>query len=173
MYKLQSCLISRWYDALVVKCKDEDLVKCEVVDGSELKIRRHLNVRGESATLQSITEKDWDDIKFGVDNKIDIYAVSLVKDAEVMHELKAYLKILCCSFMAMVSRGDLGAELPVDEVPSLQYHMKTLFGCVVVWEKLLYYSFWRNRRWEALYHALPMDHITGSKLHNKLEGEIN
>uniref|UniRef100_A0A161XTV0 pyruvate kinase n=1 Tax=Daucus carota subsp. sativus TaxID=79200 RepID=A0A161XTV0_DAUCS len=88
----------------VVKCKDEDLVKCEVVDGSELKSRRHLNVRGKSATLQSITGKDWDDIKFGVDNKIDFYAVSLVKDDE-----------------AMVARGDLGAELPVDEVPSLQY----------------------------------------------------
>ncbi|WOH01644.1 hypothetical protein DCAR_0521029 [Daucus carota subsp. sativus] len=104
----------------VVKCKDEDLVKCEVVDGSELKSRRHLNVRGKSATLQSITGKDWDDIKFGVDNKIDFYAVSLVKDDEVMHELKAYLKILCCSLQAMVARGDLGAELPVDEVPSLQ-----------------------------------------------------
>ncbi|WOH15766.1 hypothetical protein DCAR_0935311 [Daucus carota subsp. sativus] len=94
-----------WYDALVVKCKDEDLVKCEVVDGSELKSRRHLNVRGESATLQSITEKDWDNIKFGMDNKIDFYAVSFVKDAEV----------------AMVARGDLGVELPGDEVPSLQY----------------------------------------------------
>ncbi|WOG85946.1 hypothetical protein DCAR_0105139 [Daucus carota subsp. sativus] len=109
----------KWYDALVVKCKDEDLVKCEVVDGSELKSRRHLNVRGESATLQSITY--WDDIKFGVDNKIDFYAVSFVKDAEVVHELKAYLKILCCSFQAMVARGDLGVELPGDEVPSLQY----------------------------------------------------
>ena len=39
-----------------------------------------------------VTEKDWDDIKFGVDNKIDFYAVSFVKDAEVVHELKAYLK---------------------------------------------------------------------------------
>lgn len=37
-------------------------------------------------------EKDWDDIKFGVDNKIDFYAVSFVKDAEVVHELKKYLQ---------------------------------------------------------------------------------
>ncbi|KAL8148357.1 hypothetical protein AgCh_005653 [Apium graveolens] len=49
------------------------------------------------------TEKDWDDITFGVDNEVDMYAVSFVKDAE-----------------AMVARGDLGAELPVEEVPSLQ-----------------------------------------------------
>ncbi|KAG4998172.1 hypothetical protein JHK85_029611 [Glycine max] len=81
--------------SLVVKSKTEDSVKCEVVDGGELKSRRHLNVRGK--------KKDWDDIKFGVDNKVDFYAVSFVKDAQ-----------------AMVARGDLGAELPIEEVPLLQ-----------------------------------------------------
>ena len=40
---------------LVVKSKTEDTVSCEVVDGGELKSRRHLNVRGKSATLPSIT----------------------------------------------------------------------------------------------------------------------
>lgn len=129
--------------SLVVKSKTKDLVKCEVVDGGELKSRRHLNVRGKSATLPSITEKDWEDIKFGVDNKVDFYAVSFVKDAEVVHELKKYLKscdgdihvivkiesadsipnlhsIITASDGAMVARGDLGAELPIEEVPLLQ-----------------------------------------------------
>ena len=136
--------------SFMVKSKTEDSVKCEVVDGGELKSRRHLNVRGKSATLPSITgwslnfncchfyyfvnfslsssfllflvlpsrffshslsiglrgleeqqinyfswftaEKDWDDIKFGVDNKVDFYAVSFVKDAQVVHELKNYLQ---------------------------------------------------------------------------------
>lgn len=109
--------------SFMVKSKTEDSVKCEVVDGGELKSRRHLNVRGKSATLPSITgasvnllilfyhlshfshlvlcfncfydfsaEKDWDDIKFGVQNKIDFYAVSFVKDAKVVHELKDYLR---------------------------------------------------------------------------------
>ena len=41
--------------SLMVKSKTEELVKCEVVDGGELKSRRHLNVRGKSATLPSIT----------------------------------------------------------------------------------------------------------------------
>jgi hypothetical protein len=41
--------------SLVVKSKTKDLVKCEVIDGGELKSRRHLNVRGKSATLPSIT----------------------------------------------------------------------------------------------------------------------
>ena len=41
--------------SLLVKSKTQDSVKCEVVDGGELKSRRHLNVRGKSATLPSIT----------------------------------------------------------------------------------------------------------------------
>ncbi|KAL2922141.1 Plastidial pyruvate kinase 2 [Bienertia sinuspersici] len=129
--------------SLMVKSKTEDSVKCEVVDGGELKSRRHLNVRGKSATLPSITEKDWDDIKFGVDNGVDFYAVSFVKDAAVVHELKNYLKgcgadihvivkiesadsipnlhsIITAADGAMVARGDLGAELPIEEVPLLQ-----------------------------------------------------
>ncbi|KNA14594.1 hypothetical protein SOVF_105980 [Spinacia oleracea] len=129
--------------SFLVKSKTEDSVKCEVVDGGELKSRRHLNVRGKSATLPSITEKDWDDIKFGVDNGVDFYAVSFVKDAAVVHELKNYLKscgadihvivkiesadsipnlhsIITAADGAMVARGDLGAELPIEEVPLLQ-----------------------------------------------------
>ncbi|KAK6146423.1 hypothetical protein DH2020_020292 [Rehmannia glutinosa] len=50
-----------------------------------------------------VDDKDWEDIKFGVDNQVDFYAVSFVKDAK-----------------AMVARGDLGAELPIEEVPLLQ-----------------------------------------------------
>lgn len=125
--------------SLAVMSKNLDTVKCKVIDGGELKSRRHLNVRGKSATLPSITgifsctghgyvfllplfflikwillifkmselsfsmlltEKDWEDIKFGVANKIDFYAVSFVKDAKVVHELKDYLKskyLLCFS----------------------------------------------------------------------------
>ena len=41
--------------SLAVKSKTSDTVKCVVVDGGELKSRRHLNVRGKSATLPSIT----------------------------------------------------------------------------------------------------------------------
>ncbi|KAI3453428.1 hypothetical protein Pfo_010091 [Paulownia fortunei] len=129
--------------SLAVKSKTQDIVKCKVVDGGELKSRRHLNVRGKSATLPSITDKDWEDIKFGVDNQVDFYAVSFVKDAKVVHELKDYLKscnadihvivkiesadsipnlhsIISASDGAMVARGDLGAELPIEEVPLLQ-----------------------------------------------------
>ncbi|KAJ7534293.1 hypothetical protein O6H91_13G088400 [Diphasiastrum complanatum] len=129
--------------SFLVKEKTKNSVLCEVIDGGELKSRRHLNVRGKSATLPSITERDWEDIKFGVENGVDFYAVSFVKDAQVVYELKSYLEgcqadirvivkiesadsvrnlnsILEASDGAMVARGDLGAELPVEEVPLLQ-----------------------------------------------------
>ncbi|CAL9161627.1 unnamed protein product [Musa hybrid cultivar] len=129
--------------SLAGRSKTADTVKCKVIDGGELKSRRHLNVRGKSATLPSITEKDWEDIKFGVDNQVDFYAVSFVKDAKVIHELKDYLKscnadihvipkiesadsipnlqsIISASDGAMVAHGDLGAELPIEDVPLLQ-----------------------------------------------------
>lgn len=49
-----------------------------------------------SLTLSGLSvEKDWEDIKFGVDNEVDFYAVSFVKDAKVIHELKDYLRSKC------------------------------------------------------------------------------
>jgi hypothetical protein len=41
--------------------------------------RRHLNVRGKSATLPAITDKDWLDLKFGVESGVDAFALSFVK----------------------------------------------------------------------------------------------
>ena len=48
-------------------------------------------MRGKSANLPAITEKDWDDINFGVEMGLDYYALSFVRNAEVIYELKRYL----------------------------------------------------------------------------------
>jgi len=53
--------------------------------------RRHLNIRGKSANLPAITDRDWLDIKFGVDVGVDYYALSFVRNAEVIYELKHWL----------------------------------------------------------------------------------
>lgn len=50
-----------------------------MVDGGVMESRRHLNVRGKSATLPAITEKDWLDLKFGVEAGVDAFALSFVK----------------------------------------------------------------------------------------------
>ncbi|KAG5375104.1 hypothetical protein IGI04_039700 [Brassica rapa subsp. trilocularis] len=127
--------------SFMVKSKTKDSVKCEVVDGGELKSRRHLNA--EEKVQRYLQPLDWEDIKFGVENKVDFYAVSIVKDAQVVQELKNYLKgcgvdihvivkfesadsipnlhsIITASDGAMVARDDLGAKLPIEEVPILQ-----------------------------------------------------
>jgi len=54
--------------------------------------RRHLNIRGKSANLPAITERDWKDIDFGIRMGVDFYALSFVRDAACIYELQAYLK---------------------------------------------------------------------------------
>jgi hypothetical protein len=61
---------------MVVKSKTESSVKCEVVDGGELKSRRHLNVRGKSATLPSITGQNSYNFFYIVDYILLIIVIS-------------------------------------------------------------------------------------------------
>ena len=50
--------------------------------------RRHLNVRGKSATLPAITDKDWLDLKFGVESGVDAFALSFVKVRKALCHLR-------------------------------------------------------------------------------------
>lgn len=127
---------------LVTEVTETD-VKSECVDGGTLTSRRHLNVRGKSASLPAITEKDWEDIEFGVRMNVDFYALSFVKHEDDVARLVEYLRgkgskalvlskiesadaikrlrpILEASDGAMVARGDLGAEIPIEDVPLIQ-----------------------------------------------------
>ena len=72
--------------SFLVQEKTETDVIVEVVDPGTMASRRHLNVRGKSATLPSITDKDWLDLKFGVDVGVDFYALSFVK-VSLSHQL--------------------------------------------------------------------------------------
>ena len=58
-------------------------VECKVLDGGMMGSRRHLNVVGTSANLPAITDKDWEDLQFGVDNNVDFFALSFVRDEKV------------------------------------------------------------------------------------------
>nr|AIT70048.1 pyruvate kinase [Mazzaella japonica] len=127
---------------LVTDVTDKDVLS-ECIDGGTLTSRRHLNVRGKSASLPAITAKDWEDIKFGMENNVDFYALSFVKHEDDVQTLISYLRknnslalvlskiesadavkrlrpILEASDGAMVARGDLGAEIPVEDVPLVQ-----------------------------------------------------
>ncbi len=118
-------------------------VLCTSLDDGVLTSRRHVNIRGKSADLPSITEKDWQDINFGIENNIDFIALSFVRDASSIVKLQEYLEdkkapidilakiesaeaiphldaIIEVTDGIMIARGDLGAELPYEEVPLLQ-----------------------------------------------------
>uniref|UniRef100_F6H7V3 Pyruvate kinase n=1 Tax=Vitis vinifera TaxID=29760 RepID=F6H7V3_VITVI len=104
----------------------------QLIDGGELKSRRCLNVRGKRATLPSITDKNWEDIKFGVDNQVDFYVVSFVKDAEVVHELKDYLKFC---------EADIHVTVKIesaDSIPNLHSIISSSDGKIMG-------TFWRER----------------------------
>lgn len=127
---------------LVIEVTDTDVVS-ECIDKGVLTSRRHLNVRGKSASLPAITDKDWEDIKLGMEMGVDFYALSFVRHEDDVTRLKEYLSeagsqalvlskiesadavtrlrpILEASDGAMVARGDLGAEIAIEDVPLVQ-----------------------------------------------------
>ncbi|KAJ8768360.1 hypothetical protein K2173_021513 [Erythroxylum novogranatense] len=102
-------------------------------------------VREQNAMLPTISSKDWLDIDFGIAEGVDFIAISFVKSAEVINHLKSYIaarsrdsdiaviakiesidslknleEIIQASDGAMVARGDLGAQIPLEQVPSAQ-----------------------------------------------------
>eukprot|EP00252_Welwitschia_mirabilis_P014922 TRINITY_DN32995_c0_g1_i1.p1 TRINITY_DN32995_c0_g1~~TRINITY_DN32995_c0_g1_i1.p1 ORF type:complete len:588 (+),score=112.99 TRINITY_DN32995_c0_g1_i1:236-1999(+) len=105
-------------------------------------------VNEKNAMLPTISSKDWLDIDFGISEGLDFIAISFVKSAEVIKHLKSYIAarsregdigviakiesvdslkcledIIQTSDGAMVARGDLGAQIPLDKVPSTQQHI--------------------------------------------------
>lgn len=127
----------------VKKIADTEIV-CKVLNGGELGQRKGVNVPNVPVRLPALTEKDREDIVFGIQQGVDFIAASFVRSAEGILEIKALLKehkaphipiiakienaegiknideILHCADGIMVARGDLGVEIPAQEVPYLQ-----------------------------------------------------
>ena len=122
---------------------DQDIV-CEIVNGGELGERKGVNVPNVPVRLPAITEKDKEDIKFGVEQDIDFIAASFVRNAECVLEIRAFLKELDAPYIPiiakienaegirnideiiraadgiMVARGDMGVEIPFEQIPAIQ-----------------------------------------------------
>lgn len=126
----------------VVKTEGTEIT-CKVVVGGELKPRRGVNVPGAYLSVSSITPKDKKDIKFALQEGVDIVALSFVRTAKDVLDLRKLLKdapeyipiiakietqeaidnldaILDAADGAMVARGDLAIEVPTELVPVYQ-----------------------------------------------------
>ncbi|MFO7262774.1 MAG: pyruvate kinase [Bacillaceae bacterium G1] len=121
-------------------------IVCRVKNSGRLRDRKGVNVPGVSIGLPGITEKDAADIRFGVEQGVDFIAASFVrKPADILEihrildEMNADIPVIAkienregvqnldaileVADGLMVARGDLGVEIPVEEVPLLQKMM--------------------------------------------------
>jgi pyruvate kinase len=121
-------------------------VVCEIVNGGILGEHKGINLPGIPVLVPSLTEKDSNDLEFALKNGVDAVAVSFVRTAEdvrlVRNRVAAYGgetwiiaklekpqaiehldAILTAADAIMVARGDLGVELPPEQVPALQKHI--------------------------------------------------
>lgn len=128
---------------LVAEKISGDEIFCRVLVGGEIKGRRGANFPGTSLKINSLTAKDKEDIKFGVKHKVDFMAISFVRTAADVLELKEILKknnvrvrviakietqeaienideIVAAADGILVARGDLAVEGPLEHVPTLQ-----------------------------------------------------
>ena len=125
----------------VVETNKKDLVKAEVIQGGELKSRKGVNLPNTKISLPALTEKDKADALFAIKNNFDWLALSFVRSKEDVSELEELIRlnsenkipiiakiekpeaiqnldtILKAADGLMVARGDLGLEIPAEEVP--------------------------------------------------------
>lgn len=118
-------------------------VRCRVLVGGELKDRKGINLPGVKVSAPALTDKDLEDLKFCIEQELDWVALSFVRSAEEVKHLKALIyqqqsqlrvvakiekpealdnleAIIEAADGAMVARGDLGVEIPSEQVPLLQ-----------------------------------------------------
>ncbi|KXG42825.1 pyruvate kinase [Tepidibacillus infernus] len=126
----------------VIKIEGNE-IHCRILNGGILKSKKGVNVPGVKINLPGITEKDAKDILFGIENDLDFIAASFVRKASDVLEIRKILEehnadiliiskienhegvenideILQVSDGIMVARGDLGVEIPAEEVPLVQ-----------------------------------------------------
>lgn len=128
---------------LLVKSTDETDIVCTVLNGGALGEKKGVNVPGVRINLPFLSEKDCQDIEFGIEQKVDFIAASFVRTAEDVLEIRRILErqnadidiiakiesqggvdnladIIKIADGVMVARGDLGVEIPAEEVPLVQ-----------------------------------------------------
>jgi pyruvate kinase len=126
-----------------VLAKSGNKVECEVLTEGKLGSRRHINLPGVKVSLPALTAKDIEDVKLGLELSVDFIALSFVRGARDILQLKQLFgektppplviakiedqeavanieEIVREADAVMVARGDLGIEVPYEELPIIQ-----------------------------------------------------
>lgn len=126
-----------------VLAKSGNKVECEVLTAGTLGSRRHINLPGVKVSLPALTAKDIIDVKLGLELEVDFIALSFVREARDLLQLKEHFSdskhrprvvakiedqeavknleaIVAEADGIMVARGDLGIEIPYEELPIVQ-----------------------------------------------------
>lgn len=138
----------------VVAIRGDD-VECEIVNGGPLAEQQGINLPGAALAIPALTEKDQQDLRFGLDHGVDAVALSFVRSAhdirmardlmleygravplvaklEKPQAIEHLEEILEVSAGVMIARGDLGVELPPEQVPIIQ---KRVIQRAAAWRK--------------------------------------
>jgi len=128
---------------LEVKKASGSSIDCVVINGGDLGEKKGVNIPGRKIRLPGITDKDKEDIEFGISLGFDFISASFVRDAECVKTIKEILKkrkadirviakientegidnidsIIEAADGIMVARGDMGVEIPTQKVPFIQ-----------------------------------------------------
>ena len=129
--------------ALRVISKDNHQTICKVVTGGPLHSHKGINLPDSTISMPSITERDWECVDWAIRHEVDFLALSFVRSAEEINQLKSHLSkagadikvvakietpqalthlesIIQASDAILVARGDLGVEMDLAEVPIIQ-----------------------------------------------------
>jgi pyruvate kinase len=121
-------------------------IECQIINGGSLGERQGINLPGTALSIPALTDKDREDLEFGLENGVDAVALSFVRSAADVLEVKEIIgehnqtvpviaklekpqaldqleDILEASDGVMVARGDLGVEVPPEKVPVIQKYV--------------------------------------------------
>lgn len=142
--KGDTILIDDGLIGLEVQRVSADKIECLIKNGGELGERKGVNVPNVKIHLPGVTQKDKEDILFGIEQGVDYIAASFVRNSDCIMDIREILEdnhgrdigiiakienaegvenideILDAADGIMVARGDLGVEIPADQVPHIQ-----------------------------------------------------
>lgn len=132
-----------------VESFDETSIRCTVINGGTVSDRKSINVPGVRLSIPFMNERDREDIAFGVANDFDFIAASFTQSAADIRDIRHELELRGCDTIRviakienasgvenideildasdgiMVARGDMGVEIPMEEIPVIQKRLIT------------------------------------------------